>query len=98
MTTASVEDMKSRLGLYLKASAKGPVVVTRDGKAIAVLLGVIDDSELEKILASRPQRLRDILEAAHHRIENGGGIGHDEFWKKVAIGAAHSGKKRATRQ
>ena len=40
MRIASVADVKARLSSFLKASADGPVVVTRNGKAIAVLLGI----------------------------------------------------------
>jgi len=35
MKIASVADIKARLSSYLKASATGPVVVTRNGKAVA---------------------------------------------------------------
>ena len=41
MKTASVADVKARLSSYLKASAISPVVVTRNGKAVAVLLGIL---------------------------------------------------------
>jgi prevent-host-death family protein len=42
MKVASVADIKARLSAYLKASAEGPVVVTRNGKAVAVLIAVAD--------------------------------------------------------
>ena len=38
MKIASVADVKARLSAYLKESEAGPVVVTRNGKAVAVLL------------------------------------------------------------
>jgi prevent-host-death family protein len=40
------KQVNARLSACLKASAAGPVVVTRNGKAVAVLLGVEDDDEL----------------------------------------------------
>jgi prevent-host-death family protein len=40
MKIASVADIKAHLSAYLKASAEGPVVVTRNGKAVAVLVAV----------------------------------------------------------
>src|SRR6266853_6880697 len=83
MKIASVADVKARLSSYLKASVTGPVVVTRNGKAVAVLLGVEDDDELERLLLAHSRKLRAILDAADRRIEEGAGIGHDEFWKKV---------------
>jgi prevent-host-death family protein len=60
MKIASVAEVKARLSSYLKASAAGPVVVTRNGKAVAVLLGVDNDDELERLLfpeiARHPRR------------------------------------------
>lgn len=99
MKIASVAEVKAKLSSYLKASATGPVVVTRNGKAVAVLLGVNDDDELERMLLAHSRKLRAILDAADRRIDEGGGIGHDEFWKEIesaprAREGQESGKKR----
>jgi len=83
MKIASVAEVKARLSSYLKASATGPVVVTRNGKAVAVLVGVEDDEDVERLLLAHSRKLRAILDAADRRISAGAGIGHDEFWQKV---------------
>jgi prevent-host-death family protein len=83
MKIASVADVKAKLSAYLDASAQGPVVVTRNGKAVAVLLGVGDDDELERLLLAHSTKLNAILDAAERRIQKGEGIGHDEFWNRV---------------
>src|SRR5437016_13433198 len=83
MKIASVAHVKARLSSYLKASATTPVVVTRSGKAVAVLLGVSDDDELERLLLAHSRKLRAILDAADRRIDEGAGIGHEAFWQKV---------------
>jgi prevent-host-death family protein len=83
MRIASVAEVKARLSAFLKESAAGPVVVTRNGKAVAVLLGVHDDEELERLLLAHSRKLAAILDAAERRIEEGGGIPHDEFWRQV---------------
>src|SRR5229473_7284159 len=83
MKIASVANVKARLSSYLKASATSPVVVTRNGKAVAVLVGVNDDEELERLLLANSRKLRALLDAADRRIDEGAGIGHDEFWKQV---------------
>jgi prevent-host-death family protein len=83
MKIASVAEVKARLSSYLKASATGPVVVTRNGKAVAVLVGVKDDDEVELLLLAHSRKLRAILDAADRRIDEGAGIGHDEFWQQV---------------
>jgi prevent-host-death family protein len=101
MKIASVADVKAHLSSYLKESATGPVVVTRNGKAVAVLLGVSDDEELERLLLSHSRRLRAILDAADRRIDEGAGIAHEEFWEQVESAdrdreESGSGKQRRT--
>src|SRR5437879_2954500 len=91
MKIASVADVKARLSEYLKASAEGPVVVTRNGKAVAVLLGVSDDDEVERMLLAHSPKLRAILDAADRRIDKGAGIAHEEFWGEVE--GAHSSRQ-----
>jgi prevent-host-death family protein len=83
MKIASVADVKARLSSYLKASAAGPVVITRNGKAVSVLLGVRDDDELERLLLAHSPKLRAILDAADRRIDEGAGIAHDDFWHEI---------------
>ena len=94
---------QAHLSSYLKASSAGPVVVTRNGNAVAVLVGVSDDDELERVLLAHSRRLRAILDAADRRIVEGAGIGHDEFWQQVesaSRGPAKNGsrKKRRSRR
>jgi prevent-host-death family protein len=80
---ASVAEVKAHFSSYLKASAAGPVVVTRNGSAVAVLLGDRDDDELERLLLAHSRKLGAILDAADRRIDEGAGLGHDEFWQQV---------------
>lgn len=83
MKIASVAEVKANLSSFLKGTARGPVVITRNGKAVAVLLGVEDDEELESLLLAHSPKLRAILDAAERRIDKGEGIPHDEFWRQV---------------
>lgn len=83
MKIASVADVKANFSSYIKESEEGAVVVTRNGKPVAVLLAVQDDDEVERLIMSRSKRLRAILDAAHQRIKAGEGIPHEEFWKQV---------------
>jgi prevent-host-death family protein len=99
MKIASVAEVKARLSSYLKATAAGPVVVTRNGKAVAVLVGVQDDEEVERLLLAHSPKLRAILDAADRRIDEGTGIAHEEFWQQVeeanrAPDRNRGGKKR----
>lgn len=49
MKIAPVAEVKAKLSAYRKASEEELVVITRNGKAIAVLLPVEDDAELERL-------------------------------------------------
>jgi prevent-host-death family protein len=83
MKIASVADMKARLSAYLKATEEGPVVVTRNGKPVAVLLGIEDEDELERLVLAYSKRFRSVLEGARQQIREGGGIPHEQFWQEV---------------
>jgi prevent-host-death family protein len=84
MKTASVADMKAHFITYLKATEEGPIVVTRNGKPVAVLSAVTDEEELERLLMAHSPRLQAILEAARQRLQAGAGIPNEEFWEQVA--------------
>lgn len=84
MKIASVAEIKARLSAYLKASEQDPVVVTRNGKPVAVLLGVRDDDDLERLLLAHSRKLQSILGAARGRIEAGEGVPSDEFWRDMS--------------
>lgn len=103
MKIASVAEVKARLSSFLDASAAGPVVVTRNGKAVAVLVGVEDDDEVERLLLAHSPKLRAILDAADKRISTGSGMGHEEFWRNVestsqAKRSNGAGKKRRVKR
>jgi prevent-host-death family protein len=98
MKIASVAEIKARLSAYLKASAAGPVIVTRNGKAVAVLLGVEDDDELERLLLANSKKLRALLDAADRRIDEGRGIRHAELWRQVEAAARTRGDNGKPKQ
>ena len=50
MKVASLTEVASDFARYLKASERGPVVVTRKGKPVAVLLRTEDEADLERLL------------------------------------------------
>jgi prevent-host-death family protein len=92
MKIASVANVKSRLSAYLKASESGPVVVTRNGRPAAVIVGVQDEDEIERLLMAYSPRLRAILEKSRKQIRSGNVISHQEFWSEVS--RAKTGNRR----
>jgi len=83
MKIASVADIKARLSAYLKESEQGPIVVTRNGKAVAVLLAVTDDDELERLVLAHSPKFQALLDKSRRQIEVTGGIPHEQFWREV---------------
>jgi prevent-host-death family protein len=83
MKIASVADVKAHFSAFLKASESRPVVVTRNGRAVAVLVGIQDEDEIERLLMAYSPRLRAILEESRRQIREGRGIGHGEFWSQI---------------
>lgn len=86
MKIASVADVKAKLSGYIKASKAGPVVVTRNGKPVAVLLSMQDEEELERLLMAYSPKLQRILQAAEKQVREGKGIKHKDFWAEVTAG------------
>jgi prevent-host-death family protein len=84
MKIASVADVKARLSAYLKESQEGPVIVTRNGKAVAVLLAITDEDELERLVLAHSPKFQALLDKSRRQIEATGGIPHDVFWREMA--------------
>src|SRR5947209_19277936 len=104
MKIASVADVKARLSAYLKETREGPVIVTRNGKAVAVLLAVTDEDELERLVLAYSPRFQAMLDKSRRQIEETGGIPHDQFWREVqaerekdAVGARHEPRRMKRR-
>jgi prevent-host-death family protein len=84
MRIAPLADVKARLSAYLdQAQTEGPVIITRNGKAAALLLAPKDDDDLERLILAHSPRFQAILEKSRQSIRAGKGIPHDEFWKTV---------------
>ncbi len=94
MKIASVAEVKSRFSAFVKASTGGPVVVTKNGRPVAVLLGVQDEEEIERLLMAYSPRLRAILDLSRKQISEGGGVSHEEFWAEAAPPKPRDGRRK----
>jgi prevent-host-death family protein len=84
MKTASIAEVKTHLSAYLaQCENEGPVVITRKGKAVAVLLSPHDEDDLERLLLSRSPRFKALLNKSRRSIEAGKGLPRADFWKTV---------------
>ena len=98
MKVASVAQVKSQFSSILKASESGPVVITRNGRPTAVIVGVHDKDEIERLLMACSPGLQAILNKSRKQIREGNFLSHEEFWAEVAASRASKrrGSKRTT--
>jgi prevent-host-death family protein len=85
MIIAPLADVKAKLSAYLEeSSTNGPVIITRNGRAVAVLLTPTDDEDLESLVLSRSPRFQAMLNKSRQSIKAGEGLSRDGFWQAVA--------------
>lgn len=97
MRIAPLADVKARLSAYLdECGVEGPVVITRNGKAVAVLLVPFDDDDLERLMLGRSPRFQALLDRSRQSIKEGQGLSEKSFWNAVRK-RAHERKSAAAK-
>ncbi len=66
-----------------QCGADGPLVITRNGKAVAVLVVPYDDDDLERLLLGRSPQFRSLLDRSRQSIKAGKGLSEKAFWEAV---------------
>ena len=97
MKIAPVAEVKAHFSAYLKSSQQGLVVVTRNGKPSAVILGITDEDEIERLSLAYSPKFNRILDAARKEIRKGKGIPHDELWAEMEDPAQSRGNEAGRR-
>ena len=83
MKIAPLAQVKDQFSAYIVESQKSPVVITKNGKPVAMLTGLNEDDDLETLVLAHNPRLVQILEQAREQVRRTGGIPHKEFWARV---------------
>lgn len=82
MRIVSLADAKTRLSSYIdQAQDSGPIVITRNGRAVAVLVVPVDDDDLETLILARSPRFQAMLAQSQKSLRAGKGITEDAFWQ-----------------
>ena len=98
MKIASVAEVKSQFSAFLKSSEGGPVVVTRNGRPVAVIVGVQDEDEIERLLMAYSPHLRAILDSSRRQYCEGKWLNEEEFWSKLEQDQAPKAPAKARRK
>src|SRR5213593_4776234 len=84
MRIAPLADVKARLSAYLdECGTEGPIVITRNGKAAAVLLVPHDDDDVERLMLGRSPRFQAMLNRSRQSLKEGKGLSEGDFWEAV---------------
>ena len=82
MKIAPLADVKARLSAYVdECESEGPVIITRNGKPVAVLLAPLDEDDLDRLILARSRRFQALLEKSRQSIQAGKGLSRNAFWK-----------------
>jgi prevent-host-death family protein len=81
--TVSAAKVAAHFNDYLEVSREQPVLVTRNGKPVAVLFAVQNQAEAEQLAQGRARSLRSVFQEAHEQIQEGRGVPHEQFWREV---------------
>ncbi len=85
MRIVPLPEAQAQLSAYIEqCAAQGPIVITRNGKAVAVLVAPADDDDLEGLLLARSPRFRSLLAQSRDSIQQGKGLPCEDFWQAVA--------------
>lgn len=84
MRIASLADVKAKLSAYVdECQTEGPIVITRNGKPVAVLLAPQNNDDLERLLLARNPRFQALMAQAEESIKAGKTLSSDEFWRQA---------------
>lgn len=68
MKIAPLAEVKAQFSRYIEECERGPIVVTRNGRPVAVIVSAGDDEELERLVLGHTPALRRLLQSAEERI------------------------------
>lgn len=83
MKIAPLAEVKNRFSAYVDESQDSPVIVTRNGHPVAMLIGIEDEDDLDSLLLAHNPRFLHLLEAARQRVRVTGGVPIAEFRRRL---------------
>lgn len=74
MKIAPLAEVKDHFSAYIDESHEAPIIVTRNGRPVAMIVAIEDEDDLDSLLLVHDQRFLQLLEDARQRVRTTGGI------------------------
>ncbi len=95
MKVVPVVDAKTHLSAYLDRCHTESIVITKNGRARALLIPAPEQKDdLERLTLAYSPKLWRLMEEAALRVRQTGGIPHEEFWTIVEQRTAKNKRRR----
>jgi len=83
MKIAPLAEVKDRLSAYIDAAKESAIVVTRNGKPVALLTSIMEDDDLDSLLLTHDRGFMRLLARARERVHAGRYLTSEQFWQEV---------------
>jgi prevent-host-death family protein len=83
MKIAPLAEVKDRLSAYIDAAKESAIVVTRNGKPVALLTSILEDDDLDSLLLTHDRKFIRLLAEARERVRAGQYLTNDQFWREL---------------
>jgi prevent-host-death family protein len=83
MRIAPLAEVKDHFSAYIDESKESPVVVTRNGRPVAMLIAITEEEDLDSLLLAHNPRFVQLLEEARERVRITGGVTLADFRKRL---------------
>lgn len=83
MKIAPLATVKDQLSAYIDAARESSVVVTRNGRPVALLTSIGPDDDLDSLLLAHDRRFVRLLTEARARVRAGRWLSNEQFWREL---------------
>lgn len=83
MKIAPLAEVKARLSAYIDAAKESAIVVTRNGKPVALLTSILEDDDLDTLLLMHDRKFVRLLAQARERVRAGRYLTNEQFWREL---------------
>ena len=83
MKIAPLAEVKDKFSAFIEACRKSPVVVTKNGKPVAMIISIGDEDELDRLLLMHHPAFERIIEPGYRSVKEDGGVKSKDFWTEM---------------